>query len=265
MRLHARRSHRFVLAVLVAGSLAAFAAAGCGGHLQLPAAGQQDADQYLYQRGTASLEQHHWIDAREYFKRLVDTYPQSPYRQDAKLGIGDSYLGENRIDSDILGANEFREFLQFFPLARRADYAQYRLAFSQVRQVLGPQRDQTATHDAVKELDTFVRNYPTSQYMPDVEKLLRQMHDRLSESEFLVGQQYFRMRYYPGAILRLQGILTSDPQYSRMDAVYYYLAESYYRANEKVQALPWYQTLVEKFADSQYLERTKLRVAELTH
>ena len=42
------------------------------------------------------------------------TYPGSPYRADAKLGIGDAYLGEARSDSTVLAANEFREFLNFF-------------------------------------------------------------------------------------------------------------------------------------------------------
>jgi len=35
------------------------------------------------------------MNARTYFMQIVDGYPQSPFRPDAKLGMGDSYLGEN--------------------------------------------------------------------------------------------------------------------------------------------------------------------------
>ena len=53
--------------------------------------------------------------------------PQSPYRPDAKLGIGDTYLGEGTREALVLAINEFREFLSFYPTNPRADYAQYKL------------------------------------------------------------------------------------------------------------------------------------------
>src|SRR5688500_6890414 len=133
------------------GAALAATVAGCAsGGNQPPVASQQEADRFLYERGAEALSRKRWIQAREYFRTLVDTYPTSEHRQNAKLGIGDSYLGEGQIESDILAASEFREFLRFYPLAPRADYAQYRLALSQVRQVLRPERDQTATRDALR-------------------------------------------------------------------------------------------------------------------
>jgi UDP-glucose 4-epimerase len=66
-----------------------------------------------------------WIVAREYFRQLVDSYPQSQYRADAKLGIGDAFMGEKIAASYVLAINEYREFLSFLPTHTRADYAQY--------------------------------------------------------------------------------------------------------------------------------------------
>ena len=72
------------------------------------------------------------------FRQLVDTYPQSPYRADAKLGVGDTYLGEG-IDRVVRArANEFREFLTFYPTHPRADYAQYKLAMAHFYQMPRP-------------------------------------------------------------------------------------------------------------------------------
>jgi outer membrane protein assembly factor BamD len=261
-----RSAARRVLAVSAAALIAA-AVAGCasGGPNDIVTGGEQNADRYLFERGQASLGRHHWLEAREYFQKLVDTYPTSQYRQDAKLGVGDTYLGENRSDSDVLAAGEFREFLRFYPLAERADYAQYRLALSQVRQVLSPERDQTATHAAIKELDSFVTSYPTSSYMPEVMKLLRQMHDRLSESEYLVGRHYYRTHWYPGAVSRLEGVLQTDPQFTKRDEVYFTLGESLYKQGKKADALPYYQKLVEEFRVSDYLDDAKARINELTN
>jgi outer membrane protein assembly factor BamD len=257
---------RRLLAVMALAVTGPLVAAGCGAHRQddIASPGEQNADRFLYERGTAALNRKHWLEAREYFSKLVDTYPTSQYRQDAKLGVGDTYLGERRSDSDILAANEFREFLRFYPLAPKADYAQYRLALSQVRQVLGPERDQTATRNALKELDAFVASYPQSEWLPEVLKLQRQMRDRLSESEYLVGRHYYRTHWYPGAISRFTELLKTDPQYTGRDGVYFFLAESYYKQNKPADALPLYQKLVEEFRVSDYLKQARARIAELS-
>jgi len=245
--------------------VAAVTFSGCFGSkkTQLPAAGERDADRYLFERGTEALQKKHWVDGREYFRKLVDTYPTSNFRQEAKLGIGDSYMGEARTESYILAANEFREFLSYFPLNPRADYAQYRLAMAQSKQVLAAQRDQTATRDALREFDAFVRNYPNSQYLAEVLKLQRTTRDRLSDSEFLVGQFYFRIRNYAGSITRLKALIEADPQYTHRDAAYYILAESYMRVQRPGEALPYYERIAKEFQSSEYLKLANARIAEL--
>lgn len=222
-----------------------------------------DADKFLYDRGMEELKEKHWFRAREYFRRLVDTFPGSRYRQDAKLGIGDSFLGEGRIESNVLAANEFREFLAFFPLNPRADYAQHKLAVALYRQVLAPQRDQTATHEALKEMDTFLANYPASPIRPDVDKLRQQARDRLAESEFAAGMTYFRSKWWPGAVARFQYLIDTYPEYTRRDRVYYHIGEALLRAGQGKQALPFYERILVEFEKSEYLERARKRVSEL--
>ena len=65
-------------------------AAACASGPKKPPAGTLEPDKFLCERGTEELNEKHWLTAREYFRQLVDSYPQSPYRADAKLGIGDT-------------------------------------------------------------------------------------------------------------------------------------------------------------------------------
>src|SRR5262252_1105022 len=169
--------------------------AACHSKPKIPPMAAQDADKYLFMKGNESLNQKHWYAAQEYFKRLIDTYPQSQYRQDSKIGLGDAMLGLNSGAADILAINEFREFLQYYPLNPKADYALYRICQAEMRMVLIPERDQTATVEALKDIDAFIERYPTveqSKYRPEVEKLKRKAQDRLSDKEFLIGLYYFR-------------------------------------------------------------------------
>jgi outer membrane protein assembly factor BamD len=249
-----------LMLVCVAASLLV---AGCGAKRSQIPPGTAQADEFLFKRGQEELKERNWISAREYFRQIVDNYPQSPFRPESKLGVADTYIGEDTTESLLLAANELREFLTFYPTNTRADYAQFRLAYSYSQQMVAPDRDQSATRDVVKELQVFMDRYPNSSLMPEAKKLMREAKDRLSEASFLVGRHYFRIRWYPGAIDRFREVLETDPEFTKRDAVYYHLAESLRLTDKKPEALPYYERLLKEFEQSEYLEDARKRVAEL--
>jgi outer membrane protein assembly factor BamD len=251
-------------AATVAVATTALLVAGCahGGRGAVPP-GTAQPDQFLFDKGNEALKNKKWLTAREYFKQVNETYTQSPTRPDAKLGIGDTYLGEGSAEALVLAIAEFQEFLSFYPTHGRADYAQYKLAMAHFRQMRSPQRDQTETRETIKELQTFVSKYPNSSLMPEVRTKLREARDRLSESEFEVGRFYFRIHWYPGAVDRLKRLITADPEFSSRDGVYFYLGESLVKEGQKAEALPYYARLLEEFQQSEYLDEAKRRMDEL--
>jgi outer membrane protein assembly factor BamD len=259
MKLHLI-ARRVRLLVAVFGLLIA---AACASASRGVPAGTSLPDKFLFDKGTEALNNKKWITAREYFRQIVDTYTQSPYRPDAKLGLGDTYLGEGTAEALERALNEFTEFLSFFPTNPRADYAQYKLGMVHFRQMRGPQRDQTQTRDTVKELETFVTRYPNSMLLAEGKARLRDARDRLSESDYEVGYFYFRQRWYPGAVDRFKAVLTQDPEFTNRDAVYFYLAESLVKGKQPAQALPYYEKLIEEFQQSAFLPDATKRIAEL--
>jgi outer membrane protein assembly factor BamD len=253
-RLTARAA--LVLLALVAGACAS-------GGPKKPPTGTPNPDKFLFDRGAENLEKHKWIVAREYFRQLVDTYPQSEYRPAGKLGIGDTYVGEHSAESFVLAINEFREFLNFYPTHKRADEAQYKLAMCHFYQMRDPMRDQTETRDAIRELDVFISRFPTSQLLPEARQHLRQAKDRLDQWDLGVGIQYYRLKWYFGAVGRLQPLLKNDPEYTNRDAAYFYLGESLVKLKRDAEALPYFERIVKEFDQSEYLEPAKKRIAEL--
>jgi outer membrane protein assembly factor BamD len=242
----------------------AMVAAGCASTPRgLVPPGTSEPDKFLFEKGTEALNKKRWLTAREFFKQVTETYTQSPYRPDAKLGIGDTYLGEGTAEALVLAINEFREFLSFYPTHKRADYAQFKLGMAHFRQMRAPQRDQTETREAVQELQAFVDRYPNSSLMPEASSKLREARDRLDESSFLVGYFYYRQRWYPGAIDRFRAILKEDPQYTHRDAVYFYLAESLIPIKQEAEALPLLEKLVQEFERSEHLQEAQKRITEL--
>jgi len=237
--------------------------AACAGTTTRVPVGTLEPDKFLWERGTEALNARKWFTAREFFRQLVDGYPQSPYRQDGKLGIGDTYLGEGTAEAFVLAENEFREFLNFFPTHPRADYAHFKLAMTHFYQMHGPERDQTKTRDAVRELTAFVERYPNSELAPEGRARLREARDRLSQSEYRVGFFYYRSKWYPGALERFSSVLKNDPEFTNRDAVYYHLAEALMKIERPAEAMAYYDRLITEFEQSEYLENARKRLAEL--
>ena len=226
-------------------------------------AGTTEPDKFLFDKGTDALNARKWLTAREFFKQVTETYTASPYRPDAKLGIGDTYIGEGTSEALVLAINEFTEFLSFYPTNRRADYAQLKLGMAHFRQMRLPQRDQTETRAALKEFETFVARFPNSSLMPEAKTKLRETRDRLSQADYQVGYFYFRQKWYRGAIDRFKSLLKEDPGFTGRDAVYYYLAESLVRNKQEAEALPYFEQLVKEFEQSEYLVEAQKRITGL--
>jgi outer membrane protein assembly factor BamD len=222
-----------------------------------------EPDKYLYEQATAALTKHRWLRAREYYRQIVDEYPQSRFRPDAKLGLGDAYLGDGSIESLILGGNEFREFLTFYPTHERAYYAQYKLALSHYEQMLAPQRDQTQTKEATKEFQTFVERFPNSPLINEGQAKLQDCLDRLSDADYQVGYHYYRAKWYPGAISRFREVLKANPTYTRRDALYYFLSDCYVRMGLAPEAAPLLDRLLKEFEKSEYLQRARRMLTDI--
>jgi outer membrane protein assembly factor BamD len=254
---------RSLVCILIVASVPA-----CASGPKKPPVGIMEPDKFLAERGTEELNKRHWLTSREYFRQLMDSYPQSTYRADAKLGLADTYLGEGSAESNVLAINEYREFLSFYPTHKRAYYAQYKLGMCHFYQMHGPDRDQTETQEAIAELTTFVTRYATTdtgedgraqaQLVEEGRARLREARDRLSDSDYRVAYFYLRtQKYPPAAIDRFNAILKGDPEYTRRDAVYFYLAQALLKVNRSAEALPYLDRLIAEFESSEFLEQAR--------
>jgi outer membrane protein assembly factor BamD len=124
-------------------------------------------------------------------------------------------------------------------------------------------RDQTETHEALAEFAVLFEKYPNSPLLPEARKHEREARDRLGRSEYLVGLTYYRLKWHPGVVSRLQALLKSDPEFTERDAVYYYLALSLVELNRQAEALPLLEKIPAEFEKSEFIEKAKKKLAEL--
>ena len=252
-----RRHLRWRTAALL---LATALAAGCGGKAPPVPVDPAQADRFLLDRGHEALAKKRWLDARQYYRQVVDNYPSSSFRAEAKLGVGETYLGEKSAESLVLAAAEFREFMNYYPTNSLAAKAQYKLAMTHFAQMHPADRDQTPTREALVEFARFFERFPESELVPEAREKQRLARDRLSEASYRVGLSYYRRKWTQGAVARFREVMKEDPEFSGIDGVYYHLAESFLRADNKAEAIPLFSRVGQT---SEYFEKAQKRLEEL--
>jgi len=220
------------------------------------------SDENLFKKGEEYVKRDP-EQARVYFRLVIDSFPKSFYAQRAKLAIADSYYDKGDAGNLIIAASEYRDFIISFPLSPSASYAQYRLAMTHFKKALSPGRDQTKTKQALAEFKKVVTNFPRSEQVADSRELIKECEERLAAHTLTIGVHYYKFKALQAATVRLIGILTDYPYFSKMDKVYFFLGESYIKWNKFEEATPYLRKLITDYPESKYIKRATKRMQEM--
>jgi outer membrane protein assembly factor BamD len=238
--------------------LLALAVGGCASNQPDIATLSSNSDQVIWDAAQKAAEKRQWENARQHYKRIIEGFPQSQFGPAARLGLGDSYFEEGGTGNYILAVSAYREFLTFFPSHPRSDYAQFQVAEAFFKQRNGPDRDQTATEEALEEYKKLLDLYPDSAKADEARNRIKETRQSLARAEYLAGFFYQRTRQAcRAAITRYEGILNDYPDYDRLDEVLYRLSECLCVAGRGAEAQPLLARLQSEYPTSEHLEQAK--------
>ncbi|MBN2198769.1 MAG: outer membrane protein assembly factor BamD [Candidatus Aminicenantes bacterium] len=223
---------------------------------------QAASDETLYKLGEELIKKDP-EKARLYLRQVIDSFPKSFYAQRAKLAIANSYFDKGDESSMILAAAEYREFITLFPYSPSASVAQFRLGMTFFVKALKPGRDQSKTRLALNEFKKVTDQYPLSEEAKEAKKKIQECEERLAEHEFIVGRFYYRRKVYRAAVKRLTDILTTYPFYSKLDQVYYLLADSYLQSGKVEESRPFFTKLVSDYPQSPWAPKAQARLRDI--
>jgi outer membrane protein assembly factor BamD len=221
------------------------------------------SDEALYKAGEEYMKKDA-EKARLYFRQVIDSFPKSFYAQRAKLAIADTYFRKGDEGSMILAASEYREFIKNYPYSPSASYAQFQIGMTYFKNALKPGRDQTKTIQALAEFKRVLTNYPSSEEAAQAQQKISECEERLAEHYFGIGLLYYKIRSYRASVNRLSEIMTDYPNYSGMDQVYFYLADSYFKAGQKDESVPYFTKLVSDYPKSKYAKKAQNKLEEIS-
>jgi outer membrane protein assembly factor BamD len=248
----------------VAAAAAALVVSGCAARQLDLQALSSASDKIVWDAAQKAIAKKDWESTRQYLRRIVEAFPQSEYLPEARLALGDSYMQEGGTANYVLAVAEFREFLTLYPSHPKADVAQYQAGEAYFRQRNSPDRDQTATLQALDEYQRLLDAYPNSALVEPTRERIGECRQTLARSDHGVGYFYQRTRQaWRAAIGRYERVLSEYPDYERTDEVLYRLGECLAAVGRFPEALPVLSRLLSEFPQSAYVEDARKLMANL--
>jgi outer membrane protein assembly factor BamD len=236
---------------------------GCGKKVQVEAPGIIERDRDLYVGAMELMEKSRYDAARINLDILMQEYPDSEFTPQAKYAVAESWYRQGGSTGMSAAEVEFKDYITFFPDTELADDAQLMVAMTHVKQMEGPDRDNTHAKLAEVELLEMIRAYPSSPLVEEAKQKLRDVQEILAESIFAPARQYYRREAFLAVIDRCEEVLDKYPDFTGTDRVLYQLAEAHRRIEEMEDASNYYAQIVRDFPRSERVEDAKKRLTEL--
>lgn len=191
--------------------------------------------------------------ARDFLNHAFEVSPNSVEGREALLLVADSFYLDGGRSNFIQAEAKYRDYLNRFPTSDRAAYVQFQIANSLAQRMGRPDRDLSATQDALAAYDDLLRLYPTSEYAAQGREKVRLVKENLAEHEFMVGQFYLSFGLPVAAVERFEYLLKTYPAYSEKDKVLFRLGVAQSRSRQVEEARETFKQLAREFPDSRYL------------
>jgi outer membrane protein assembly factor BamD len=195
--------------------------------------GTEQAEEALYQLAMCHFNKKDYLSAGEYFTRYCNNYPRGKYAEQARFNLA---YGDYMDSPDV-------------------------------------RLDQATTKMAIKELDSFVENYPHSALADSATAMRYELSDKLCYKEYLSAQLYLNLGTYMGANNYEAAVITArnaqnDYPYSkyREDLSYIIFSARYEAAMASVsekqedrlrEAYDEYYTFTNDYPEGKYAKEVK--------
>jgi len=196
-------------------------------------------------------------EARKLLFELKNRDQTKQYAPIAQLKIADSYIRDGDYN---LGAEEYRKFIEQYPDNPYASHAQYQIAMAYFNQIEAPDKGAGAAQKALREFQRLKELYPRNPYREVINIRIEKTLNTLAESEFMIGEFYFKKGSYIAAIGRFEGLLAKYPNYKNTDQTLYLLGISYKSLKKIEKAKTIFKELIQRFPDSRFTERAKKEI-----
>ncbi len=192
---------------------------GCGviDYFYLPP--PEDTAQELFEAGNEAMREKNYVSAADYYTRLKDNYPFSPYTIEAELSLADSYF----LDEEWGQASDaYKEFEGMHPRHEAIPYVLFQIGMSNMNGYPSIDRPIGPVEEAYSYFGRLRESYPGTEYADTATQKMAEARRLMAEPGLFYGDFYYRQKRYTSALSRYQYIVD---HYSDVPEIYDHAAE----------------------------------------
>ncbi len=125
--------------------------------------------------------------AIEIYQHVVDQAPYGDYGAKAQLRLGQCYIRQERFEE---ASRAFQRVVNEYPNSPLREEAKYNVAFCSYRLSLKPSYDQSATDEAIDWFEDFIATHPESELLPQAKESLKQLRQIRAEGLLKIASFY---------------------------------------------------------------------------
>lgn len=204
------------------------------------------------------------------FEQIAPSYRGKPQAEKMFYMYAQSYFKSKQF---YLAGYQFESFSNAYPRSEKVEEAAFLSALCYSK--LSPKfsLDQVDTYKSIDKMQRFIDNYPNSEYMPEANRVIKELREKLEKKAFEIAKQYNTIRDYKAALVVFDNFIIEHPGTPfKEDALYYKLDSAFSLAinsidQKKVERLEIakeaYDRLVKTFPDTKYKNKADEVLAEI--
>jgi len=166
--------------------------ASCGEYNKVAKYGDPE---YKYEVAKAYYARGKYTQAYDLLNSVVINFKGSSYGEECLYLMSMSaFMGR---DYD-LASSAFKKYYQSYPRGLYVEESRYYSGLALFESVPDPRLDQTATYQAIAELQSFLDHYPYTRLKEQTQEMLQRLQDHLIDKEQRSAQLYYDLGNYIG-------------------------------------------------------------------
>lgn len=208
----------------------------------------------LMNEGETFFAENRYDDAIAAWEKARERYVSPEMNALAELKIAEAhFLAERYIEAAVA----YEAYLKAHPEDPNSASVLYNLGVSYHQEMLAPERDQTTTTNALSAFQSLLARYPADPRRPAIENFIAEEKDSLAGHELHIGAYYQKKGANPAAIARLEPLVTTYPDFSRRDELYFLLGSAYLNDNKREIAAEYFNRLYKEYPESSFTLKTQ--------
>jgi outer membrane protein assembly factor BamD len=165
----------------------------------------------------------------------------------------------------VRAAYEFSKLIRDYPTSEFVKDAQYMLAESYFELSPHYSLDQRFSSKAIEEYQAFIDIFPTEPRVPEAEKKIALLNDKLAEKIFTAAIQYRKLNNVRSTLIYFDLLLEKYPDSKYADISLYNKITLLAEKSQNEEALKEASRFIKKYPNSKYLKEIQLLLSNLNN